>query len=74
MRRLILPLALATTVAALSGCGQKGPLFMPPPTAATAKPQAGAHPAATHPAPSSTSLAPPPASSTLNPFSPLIHQ
>jgi predicted small lipoprotein YifL len=71
MRRLILPLALASTVAALSGCGQKGPLFMPPPPAAsaTAKPQPGAHPAA-----SSTSLSPPPASSTRAPFNPLIHQ
>jgi predicted small lipoprotein YifL len=71
MRRLILPLALATTVAALSGCGQKGPLFLPPATAAsaTAKPQPGAHPAT-----SSTSLAPPPASSTLTPFNPVIHQ
>lgn len=71
MRRLILPLALATTVAALSGCGQKGPLFMPPPPAAsaTAKPQAGAHPAS-----SSTSLAPPPASTSRTPFNPIIHQ
>ncbi|WP_448099355.1 LPS translocon maturation chaperone LptM [Luteibacter yeojuensis] len=70
MRRLILPLALASTVAALSGCGQKGPLFMPPPAAsATAKPQPGAHPAA-----SSTSLAPPPASSTRAPFNSVIHQ
>jgi predicted small lipoprotein YifL len=69
MRRLILPLALASTVAALSGCGQKGPLFMPPPPAATAKLQPAAHPAA-----SSTSLAPPPASSTRAPFNSVIHQ
>lgn len=71
MRRLILPLALASTVAALSGCGQKGPLTMAPPTTAstTAKPQAGAHPAA-----SSTSLAPPPASTSRTPFNSVIHQ
>lgn len=32
MRRplLLIPLCLAATV--LAGCGQKGPLFMPPPT------------------------------------------
>jgi len=70
MRRLILPLALFATVAALAGCGQKGPLFLPPPTAkTTASPQPGTHPAA-----SSTSLAPPPASSARTPFNPVIHQ
>jgi len=70
MRRLILPLALVSTVAALAGCGQKGPLFYPPPTAsATATPQSGAHPAA-----SATSLAPPPASSARTPFNPIIHE
>ncbi|MDR6937522.1 lipoprotein [Luteibacter sp. 3190] len=69
MRRLILPLALASTLAALSGCGQKGPLFMPPPPPASAT----AAPAA-HPATSSTSLAPPPASTARTPFNPVIHQ
>jgi len=31
MRRSILLLPLCVAVAALSGCGNKGPLFMPPP-------------------------------------------
>ncbi|SEW23858.1 lipoprotein [Luteibacter sp. 329MFSha] len=69
MRRLILPLALASTLAALSGCGQKGPLFMPPPPPASATAAPAAHPAA-----SSTSLAPPPASTARTPFNPVIHQ
>lgn len=69
MRRLILPLALASTLAALSGCGQKGPLFMPPPPPASATAAPTAHPAA-----SSTSLAPPPASTARTPFNPVIHQ
>jgi predicted small lipoprotein YifL len=53
MRRSILLLALCAATAALSGCGNKGPLFMPPPKptpAQTAKPAA--------PAPSSTAAAP----------------
>ncbi|SFW68974.1 LPS translocon maturation chaperone LptM [Luteibacter sp. UNCMF366Tsu5.1] len=71
MRRLILPIALATAVATLSGCGNKGPLFMPPPPAATATatPQAGAHPA-----PSASSVAPASVSTSRSPFNPLIHQ
>ncbi|SEO35437.1 lipoprotein-attachment site-containing protein [Luteibacter sp. UNC138MFCol5.1] len=69
MRRLILPLALASTLAALSGCGQKGPLFMPPPPPASATAAPAAHPAA-----SSTSLAPPPASTARTPFNSVIHQ
>jgi len=69
MRRLILPLALASTLAALSGCGQKGPLFMPPPPPASATAAPTAHPAA-----SSTSLAPPPASTARTPFNSVIHQ
>jgi predicted small lipoprotein YifL len=32
MRRLILLLLSCVVVAALSGCGQKGPLYLPPPT------------------------------------------
>ncbi|URL58587.1 lipoprotein [Luteibacter flocculans] len=73
MRRLILPIVLATAVATLSGCGNKGPLFMPPPPAATATatPQAGAHPAT---AASTHSVAPASASTSRSPFNPLIHQ
>ncbi|SEM55842.1 Predicted small lipoprotein YifL [Luteibacter sp. UNCMF331Sha3.1] len=70
MRRLILSLALVSSLAALTGCGQKGPLFYPPPTASTtASPQPG-----TQPATSATSLAPPPASSARTPFNPIIHE
>jgi len=69
MRRLILPVALAVTAAALTGCGNKGPLFFPPPPApgATATPQtaAPAHGDATH--------APPPASTSSQPFNSVIH-
>lgn len=32
MRRSILLLSSCLAVAALSGCGQKGPLYLPPPT------------------------------------------
>lgn len=49
MRRSILLLPLCAVLAALSGCGNKGPLFMPPPKptpASTATPVAPA-PAAT---------------------------
>lgn len=35
MRRSILLLPLCVAVAALSGCGNKGPLFMPPPKPTT---------------------------------------
>lgn len=48
MRRLILPVAFAATLAAgLSGCGQKGNLYFPPPPApaGSVTPQAGAQPA-----------------------------
>ncbi|PTR32673.1 putative lipoprotein [Luteibacter sp. OK325] len=71
MRRLILPFAIAVAVsAALSGCGQKGDLFLPPPPAAgtTANPQ-GAHPAS-----ASTVDGPAKASSTITPFNSVIHQ
>ena len=53
MRRSILLLPLCVAVAALSGCGNKGPLFMPPKPAAPA----AAKPAPA-PAPSSTAAAP----------------
>ena len=71
MRRLILPIALAATAAALTGCGNKGPLFLPPPPAAgtTATPQTGATPA-----PRDTSLAPPPASTSSQPFNSVLQQ
>ena len=71
MRRLILPIALATAVTALAGCGNKGPLFLPPPPAApaTATPQANAHPAT-----GTSSMAPASASTSRSPFNPLIHQ
>ena len=69
MRRLILPIALAATVATLAGCGNKGPLFLPPPPAAgtTATP-------ATAPAKSDASLAPPPASTSSQPFNSVLQQ
>jgi predicted small lipoprotein YifL len=69
MRRLILPLALASLVAAgVAGCGQKGPLYLPPPAAGTT-----ATPAA-QPAHASTAGAPAPASTTITPFNSVIHQ
>jgi predicted small lipoprotein YifL len=69
MRRLILPIALAVTTATLAGCGQKGPLVLPPATAgATAKPQA------TTPTSGTTSVAPPPASTSSQPFNSVLHQ
>ncbi len=71
MRRLILPFAIAATVAVvLSGCGQKGDLYMPPPpgTAATATPHGG------HPASASTAGGPAKASTTITPFNSVIHQ
>jgi predicted small lipoprotein YifL len=71
MRRLILPFTLAAaTAAVLSGCGQKGDLFLPPPTPAGTA--ASPHPA--HPAASSTVQGPARASSTITPFNPIIHQ
>jgi len=71
MRRSILPCALLIAVVALSGCGNKGPLFMPPPPApgSTTKPQAVPHPAA-----ASTVQGPAPVSTTMSPFNPIIHQ
>ena len=54
MRRSILLLTLCAAMAALAGCGNKGPLFMPPPTKPT--PAANATPAT--PAPASTAPAP----------------
>ncbi|WP_413624829.1 LPS translocon maturation chaperone LptM [Luteibacter sp. Lutesp34] len=70
MRRLILPVALAITATALTGCGNKGPLYLPPPPAAgaTATPQAAA------PARSDDAHAPPPASTSSQPFNSVIHQ
>jgi predicted small lipoprotein YifL len=38
MRRSILLLPACLAFAAISGCGNKGPLYMPPPTPAPAKP------------------------------------
>ena len=52
MRRSILLLVLCAVLAALSGCGNKGPLFMPPP-----KPASTVTPAPA-PAPASTAAAP----------------
>ncbi|NID16585.1 LPS translocon maturation chaperone LptM [Luteibacter yeojuensis] len=71
MRRLILPIALAAGAAALAGCGNKGPLFLPPPPAAgtTATPQA----TPAQPTERDTSLAPPPASTSSQPFNSVIH-
>lgn len=68
MRRLMLPIALAVTAVALTGCGNKGPLFLPPPPAAgtTATPQAAA------PARSDTHT-PAPASTSAQPFNSVIH-
>jgi predicted small lipoprotein YifL len=70
MRRLILPFAIAATAAALSGCGQKGDLFMPPPPApgTTATPQ-GARAADAPPY-----EGPARASTTITPFNSVIHQ
>ncbi|HEY4293227.1 LPS translocon maturation chaperone LptM [Luteibacter sp.] len=70
MRRLVLPIALAATVATLAGCGNKGPLFLPPPPAAgtTATPQAAT------PAQGDTSLAPPPVSTSSQPYNSVLQQ
>jgi len=70
MRRLILPVALVVTATALTGCGNKGPLYLPPPPAAgaTATPQAAAS------AKSGDAHAPPPASTSSQPFNSVIHQ
>ena len=70
MRRpLLLPLCLAAAM--LAGCGNKGPLFMPPPAAA-AKPATPAQPVV-QPAHTST-VGPAPVSTTFAPFNPIIHQ
>jgi len=43
MKRLLLPfIALAVFAAALSGCGQKGPLYLPAPAAQAEQPVAPA--------------------------------
>jgi len=55
MRRSILLLPLCVAIAALSGCGNKGPLFMPPKPTAPAAAKPAPAPA---PAPSSTAAAP----------------
>ncbi|UPG90160.1 lipoprotein [Luteibacter aegosomaticola] len=89
MRRLILPLVLACAAAAsLEGCGQKGNLFMPPPPApgttakpATAPPQGhqgqsleSATSPKVEPARASTVDLPTPASTSMTPYNPIIHQ
>jgi len=70
MRRSMLPCALVLAALALSGCGNKGPLFMPPPAAA-AKPATPAQPVV-QPAHTST-VGPAPVSTTFAPFNPVIH-
>lgn len=67
MRRLMLPIALAVTAAALTGCGNKGPLFFPPPPAAgkTATPQAAPVRSDAH--------SPAAASTSAQPFNSVIH-
>lgn len=57
MRRLILLLPACLAFAAISGCGNKGPLYMPPPEPAPLKP-------APAPAPAHASTAAQPASSS----------
>jgi predicted small lipoprotein YifL len=57
MRRSILLLPACLALAAISGCGNKGPLYMPPPEPAPAKP-------APAPAPAHASTAAQPASSS----------
>jgi len=57
MRRSILLLPACLALAAISGCGNKGPLYMPPPESAPAKP-------APAPAPAHASTAAQPASSS----------
>ncbi|KAF1004985.1 MAG: hypothetical protein GAK28_03612 [Luteibacter sp.] len=71
MRRSILPCALVLATLALAGCGNKGPLFMPPPPApgTTTAPKAVPHPAA-----ASTVPGPAPTSTTMSPFNSVIHQ
>jgi len=56
MRRSIHLLPLCLVVAMLAGCGQKGPLFLPPvkPAAASNKPK----PSAPKPAPATSSAMP----------------
>jgi len=55
MRMRFAPYALLLLLAALAGCGQKGPLYLPvtPPRTIPPMPQAATHPpaATTHPAP-----------------------
>ena len=64
MRRSILLLPLCVALAALSGCGNKGPLFMPPkpaPAPAPNKavpPQPTVMPTTMPPAPASTAAQP----------------
>jgi predicted small lipoprotein YifL len=71
MRRLILPFAIAATAAvALSACGQKGDLYMPPPPA----PGTTTTPQGPHPAAASTADGPAKASTTITPFNSVIHQ
>jgi len=59
MRRQILRpcllLSCGFALALLAGCGNKGPLYMPPPATAPVKPKPAATPA---PAPASTAVSP----------------
>lgn len=72
MRRSMLPCALVIAALALSGCGNKGPLFMPPPVAATKPVNAAAPKPVVQPAHTST-VGPAPVSTTFAPFNPIIH-
>ncbi|MDF3983848.1 lipoprotein [Luteibacter sp. PPL201] len=70
MRRSLLPCALALVTLALAACGNKGPLFMPPPAAAT-KPGTPTPPVV-QPAHAST-VGPAPTSTSFAPFNPITH-
>ncbi|RDS81480.1 LPS translocon maturation chaperone LptM [Dyella psychrodurans] len=63
MRRSILLLPACLAFAALSGCGNKGPLYLPPPEPRPAPAAAPAHTASTA-APAHASTAEAPASSS----------
>lgn len=55
-RHIVSALLLAMGLALLAGCGQKGPLVLPPPKPAVATPAPA--PPAVHPAPALTAAAP----------------
>ncbi|HTV85509.1 MAG TPA: lipoprotein [Dyella sp.] len=66
MRRSLLFLPACLALAALSGCGNKGPLYMPPAAPKpVAKPAPAPAPAASAAAPASSSSAPASASSVV---------